>query len=93
MKMSQSLLSYRSVDVVVRLELLLVDHVLVVTKLVPLLLILHVHDLCPLIFLLLHHIHPLLVILVPLSNLLCSLILHHLLLLLALHHDGVRLHV
>ena len=86
-------LSYRSVDVVVRFELLLVNHIFIVAELIPLILILHVHDLSSLIFLLLHHIHPLLVILLSLSNLLSSLILHHLLLLLALHHDGIGLHI
>ena len=85
--------AYRPIDVVVRLELLFINHVFVVAQLIPVVLILHVHDLSALVLFILHHLHALLVVVLPLSYLLSPLLLHHRLLLLSLHQDGIGLHI
>ena len=74
-----------TIDVVVRLELLLIHHVFVVAELFPLVLRLHVNDLLALVLLLLHHLHALHLVVLPLADLLRPLLAHHLLLLLPLH--------
>jgi hypothetical protein len=85
--------AYRPIDVVVRLKLLFINHVFVVAQLIPVVLILHVHDLSALVLFILHYLHAFLIIVLSLSYLLSSLLLYHRLLLLSLHQNGVGLHI
>jgi hypothetical protein len=96
--------TYRSIDVVVRLQLVFVNHIVIITELFPSILVLKVSLLMPRLFIMLHHLHPSLLVLSPFlsaitifyrtyPHLFVPLMLHHLLLLLPLKHHGIWLHV